>query len=42
MRCFKRPETPEDLVGAAVFFCSAESDFITGQTLNVDGGLVMA
>ena len=40
-RCFKRPETPEDLVGAAVFFCSAESDFITGQTLLVDGGSVL-
>lgn len=37
-RCFKRPETPEDLVGTIVFLCSAESDFITGQTIVVDGG----
>jgi len=37
-RCFKRPQTPEDLIGAVVFFSSAESDFITGQTLLVDGG----
>jgi NAD(P)-dependent dehydrogenase (short-subunit alcohol dehydrogenase family) len=40
-RCFKRPEKPEDIVGAAVFLCSAESDFITGQTLLVDGGSVL-
>jgi NAD(P)-dependent dehydrogenase (short-subunit alcohol dehydrogenase family) len=39
-RCFKRPETPEDLVGTVVFLCSAESDFITGQTIVVDGGSV--
>jgi NAD(P)-dependent dehydrogenase (short-subunit alcohol dehydrogenase family) len=37
-RCFKREEEPEDLVGAVVFLSSAESDFITGQTLVVDGG----
>lgn len=29
---------PEDLVGAAVFLAGAASDFITGQTLFVDGG----
>jgi NAD(P)-dependent dehydrogenase (short-subunit alcohol dehydrogenase family) len=39
-RCFKRPETPEDVIGSVIFFCSAESDFITGQTLVVDGGSV--
>ena len=32
---------PEDLTGAAVFLASGESDFITGQTLLVDGGRVM-
>jgi 3-oxoacyl-[acyl-carrier protein] reductase len=37
-RSFKRIEYPEDLVGAAIFFASSESDFITGQTLVVDGG----
>jgi 3-oxoacyl-[acyl-carrier protein] reductase len=37
-RCFKREEAPEDLVGACVFLASDESDFLTGQTLNVDGG----
>jgi NAD(P)-dependent dehydrogenase (short-subunit alcohol dehydrogenase family) len=40
-RCFKRPETPEDLVGTVVFLCSGESDFITGQTILVDGGSVL-
>lgn len=39
-RCLQRHETPEDLVGAIVFLCSGESDFITGQTLVVDGGAV--
>jgi NAD(P)-dependent dehydrogenase (short-subunit alcohol dehydrogenase family) len=40
-RALKREEEPEDLSGAVVFFCSGESDFITGQTLLVDGGSVM-
>jgi NAD(P)-dependent dehydrogenase (short-subunit alcohol dehydrogenase family) len=30
--------SPEDLVGAAVFLASADSDSMTGQTLQVDGG----
>jgi len=29
---------PGDLAGAAVFFCSAASDFVTGTALPVDGG----
>ena len=40
-RALKRLQKPEDLVGAIVFFASAESDFITGQTLVVDGGACM-
>lgn len=32
---------PEDLTGTAVFLASSESDFLTGQTLLVDGGRVM-
>jgi NAD(P)-dependent dehydrogenase (short-subunit alcohol dehydrogenase family) len=40
-RSIKRTELPQDVVGAAVFLCAAESDFITGQTLVVDGGARM-
>tara|TARA_Y100001934_G_scaffold71956_1_gene89554 strand:- start:11969 stop:12727 length:759 start_codon:yes stop_codon:yes gene_type:complete len=40
-RALKRIETPEDLVGACLFLASAESDFITGQSLVVDGGSAM-
>ncbi len=40
-RCIKRAETPEDLVGTAIFLLSHESDFITGQVLCVDGGSVL-
>jgi 3-oxoacyl-[acyl-carrier protein] reductase len=37
-QCIKRIGTTEDLVGIMVFLASNESDFMTGQTLNVDGG----
>ena len=36
-----RREEPEDLVGATLFLASADSDFISGQVLYVDGGTVM-
>jgi NAD(P)-dependent dehydrogenase (short-subunit alcohol dehydrogenase family) len=39
-RSLKRDETPQDLLGALVFLASADSDFVTGQTLAVDGGNV--
>jgi len=35
-----RPETTEDVTGMAVFLASADADYITGQSYNVDGGLV--
>jgi NAD(P)-dependent dehydrogenase (short-subunit alcohol dehydrogenase family) len=40
-RCFKRVETPADIVGTALFLASSDSDFITGQLLVVEGGGVM-
>ena len=39
-RALQRDEEPQDLVGTLVFLASAESDFITGQTIAVDGGNV--
>jgi 3-oxoacyl-[acyl-carrier protein] reductase len=40
-RCFKRVETPKDIVGTALFLASADSEFITGQLLVVEGGGIM-
>ena len=39
-RALRRDETPQDLLGALVFLASADSDFVTGQTIAVDGGNV--
>ena len=36
-----RPETPEDVAGVMTFLASRDSDYMTGQAVNVDGGLVM-
>ena len=40
-RAFKRRQLPGDLLGTVVFLSSPDSDFMTGQTLVVDGGNVM-
>ncbi|WP_276353739.1 SDR family NAD(P)-dependent oxidoreductase [Cohnella caldifontis] len=40
-QCFARREIAADLEGAFVFLASHDSDFISGQTLNVDGGWMM-
>lgn len=40
-RCFQRDQLPQDLVGTVIFLSSEDSDFMTGQTINVDGGLNM-
>ncbi len=42
LRALGRTETPEDLLGTIVFLLSSDSDFITGQTIVVDGGEVFA
>jgi NAD(P)-dependent dehydrogenase (short-subunit alcohol dehydrogenase family) len=39
-RAFKRDAYPEDLLGTLVFLASSDSDFITGQSIVVDGGAV--
>lgn len=38
-RSLKRVQVPQDLVGAMLFLASPLSDFMTGQTVNVDGGI---
>ena len=40
-RMLKRAELPEDIVGTIVFLASDDSDFVTGQTIAVDGGSVV-
>lgn len=37
----KRPGSPEDVAGVVAFLCSTDSDYMTGQTLNIDGGFEM-
>lgn len=39
-RALKRDGYPEDLIGALLFLASSDSDFITGQTIPVEGGAV--
>ena len=40
-QCIKRASTPRDLAGTIVFLASDDSDFISGQTILVDGGSAM-
>jgi 3-oxoacyl-[acyl-carrier protein] reductase len=40
-RIFQRAEKPEDIVGTVMFLSSPGSDFMTGQTIHVDGGSVL-
>lgn len=37
-RAIKRTQVESDLVGTVLFLASSDSDFMTGQLLNVDGG----
>jgi 3-oxoacyl-[acyl-carrier protein] reductase len=38
----RRIGDPEDVVGAVAFFASDDAAFVTGQSLNVDGGIVLS
>ena len=38
-RSLKRIQVPQDVIGAMLFLASPLSDFVTGQTVNVDGGI---
>jgi NAD(P)-dependent dehydrogenase (short-subunit alcohol dehydrogenase family) len=37
-RTIQRDQLPEDVVGAVVYLCGPGSDFVTGQTIVIDGG----
>ncbi len=37
-RTIQRDQVPDDVVGAVVFLCGSGSDFITGQSIVIDGG----
>ena len=39
MQCIPRAETPQDLVGVALFLASDAAGFVTGQSINLDGGV---
>jgi NAD(P)-dependent dehydrogenase (short-subunit alcohol dehydrogenase family) len=37
-RTIQRDQVPEDVVGAVVFLCGPGAEFVTGQTMVIDGG----
>ena len=40
-RSIRREQAPNDLIGALIYLVSPDSDFVTGQAIVVDGGMVM-
>ena len=40
-RSLKRLQTPEDLMGVLTYLASSDSDFVTGQTIVIDGGSIL-
>jgi 3-oxoacyl-[acyl-carrier protein] reductase len=41
MQCVPRGETPDDIVGLALFLASPAASFVTGQSIAVNGGLTL-
>ncbi len=41
MQHIPRPQQPNDLVGTLIYLASDDSEFLTGQLIEVDGGLIM-
>ena len=37
-RCIQRVQTAQDMVGTLLYLCAGGSDFVTGQSLHVNGG----
>ena len=37
----KRGGTPQDVANVVYFLCSPDSDYVSGQVINVDGGMLM-
>ena len=40
-RAIQREQVPADLLSTLVYLCSSDSNFVTGQTISVDGGALM-
>ena len=40
-RAIQREQIPADLISTLIYLCSDDSDFVTGQTISVDGGALM-
>jgi len=40
-RAIQREEVPADLISTLIYLCSDDSNFVTGQTISVDGGALM-
>jgi NAD(P)-dependent dehydrogenase (short-subunit alcohol dehydrogenase family) len=41
-RAIQRAELPDDIVGTLIYLASADSDFVTGQLVAVNGGYVLS